>query len=51
MVKLTCQQKPQRYSKLEKCLCKSVEITLLQEMSNNLILKILFVSQNFFHFV
>ena len=39
MVKLTLQQKLQRYSKLYKCL-EVVEINFcLQEMSNNLILQ------------
>ena len=44
MVKLTLQQKLQRYSKLYKCLevCGN---KLLQEISNNLILKTLIVSQ------
>ena len=45
MVKLTLQQKLQRYSKLYNA-WKFVEINyFLQEMSNNLILKTLIVSQ------
>ena len=46
MVKLTLQQKLQRYSKLYKCLevCGN-KLVFLQEMSNNLILKTLIVSQ------
>ena len=45
MVKLTLQQKLQRYSKLYKCLEVCGNKLLLQEMSNNLILKPLIVSQ------
>ena len=45
MVKLTLQQKPQRYSKLYKCLEICGNKLILQEMSNNLILKTLIVSQ------
>ena len=39
MVKLTLQQKLQRYSKLYKCLEVCENKLCLQEMSNNLILK------------
>ena len=46
MVKLTLQQKLQRYSKLYKFLEVCENKLLLQEMSNNLILKTLDVSQN-----
>ena len=45
MVKLTLQQKLQRYSKLYKCLEVCENKLFLQEMSNNLILKTLIVSQ------
>ena len=45
MVKLTLQQKLQRYSKLYKCLEVCGNKLVLQEMSNNLILKTLIVSQ------
>ena len=45
MVKLTLQQKLQRYSKLYKCLEVCGNKPFLQEMSNNLILKTLIVSQ------
>ena len=45
MVKLTLQQKLQRYSKLYKCLEVCGNKLCLQEMSNNLILKSLIVSQ------
>ena len=45
MVKLTLQQKLQRYSKLYKCLEVCGNKLFLQEMSNNLILKTLIVSQ------
>ena len=45
MVKLTLQQKLQRYSKLYKCLKVCGNKLFLQEMSNNLILKTLIVSQ------
>ena len=47
MVKLTLQQKLQRYSKLYKCLevCGN-KWFFLQEMSNNPILKTLIVSKN-----
>ena len=45
MVKLTLQQKLQRYSKLYKYLEVCGNKLLLQEMSNNLILKTLIVSQ------
>ena len=45
MAKLTLQQKFQRYSKLYKCLEVCGNKLYLQEMSNNLILKTLIVSQ------
>ena len=47
MVKLTLQQKLQRYkySKLYKCLEVCGNKLILEEMSNNLILKTLIVSQ------
>ena len=45
MVKLTLQQKLQRYSKLYKCLEVCGNKLILQEMSNNLILQTLIVSQ------
>ena len=50
MVKLTLQQKLQRYSKLYKYFEVCGNKHFLQEMSNNLILKTLIVSQksNFF---
>ena len=53
MVKLTRQQKPHRYSKLDKCLKIRGNKRFLQEMLNNLILKILIILQKlkFFHFV
>ena len=45
MVKLTLQQKLQRDSRLYKCLDVCGNVLCLQEMSNNLILKTLIVSQ------
>ena len=45
MVKLTLQQKLQRYSKLYKCLEVCGNKHFLQVKSNNLILKTLIVSQ------
>ena len=45
MVKLTLQQKLQRNSKLYKCLEVCGNKLILQEMSNNLILQTLIVSQ------
>ena len=45
MVKLTLQQKLQRYSKLYKYLEVFGNKLCLQEMSNNIILKTLIVSQ------
>ena len=45
MVKLTFQQKLQHYLKLDKCLEVRGNKLFLQEMSNNLILKALIVSQ------
>ena len=45
MVKLTIQQKLQHYSKLYKCQEVCGDKLFLQEMSNNLILKTLIVSQ------
>ena len=45
MVKLTCQQKLQSYLKLDKCLEICGNNLVLQEMSNNLILKSLIVPQ------
>ena len=45
MVKLTLQQKLQRYSKLYKCLDVCGNKLCLQEILNNLILQTLIVSQ------
>ena len=45
MVKLTLQQRLQRYSKLYKCLEVCGNKLFLQEISNNLILQTLIVSQ------
>ena len=46
MVKFTRKQKPQRYSNLEKCLEVGGNKVFVQEMSDNLILKTLIISQN-----